>query len=108
MSNNVLHIADADFEAQVLTSDIPVLVDFWAEWCAPCKMIGPLIDQLADEYAGRIRVVKIDVDHNQQTAARFAIRGIPALLLFKDGKVQGTKVGADSKPQLAKFIDSVL
>lgn len=107
MSDKVLHVGDADFQAQVLDSEIPVLVDFWAEWCAPCRMIGPIVDQLASDYAGRVKVVKINVDQNQQIAARFQIRGIPALLMFKDGKVEATQVGAAGKAQLAQMIDSV-
>ncbi len=106
MSDNVIHVGDADFETQVLQSDQPVLVDFWAEWCGPCKMIGPIIDELADNYAGRVKVVKVNVDHARQTAAKFGVRGIPTLLMFKDGQVQATQVGAIGKAQIAQLIDN--
>ncbi len=108
MSDQVLHVGDADFEAQVLKSDTPVLVDFWAEWCGPCKMIGPRVDELATTYAGKVKVVKMNIDHNPMTPRAYAVRGIPTLLMFKDGKVQATQVGAVGKAQLAQFIDKAL
>ncbi|TNJ33057.1 thioredoxin TrxA [Arenimonas terrae] len=108
MSDQVLHVGDADFEAQVLKSDTPVLVDFWAEWCGPCKMIGPMVDELANTYAGKVKVVKLNIDHNPMTPRAYAVRGIPTLLMFKDGKVQATQVGAVGKAQLAQFIDKAL
>src|SRR5688500_8067088 len=108
MSDQVLHVGDGDFEPQVLKFDTPVLVDFWAEWCGPCKMIGPMVDELATTYAGKVKVVKMNIDHNPQTPRQYAVRGIPTLLMFKDGKVQATQVGAVGKAQLAQFIDKAL
>ncbi|HRD72400.1 MAG TPA: thioredoxin TrxA [Aquimonas sp.] len=108
MSDLVKHVGDADFAAEVLQSSEPVLVDFWAEWCGPCKMIGPVIDQLAGEYAGKLKVVKVNVDHNPATPRQFAVRGIPTLILFKDGKVAATQVGAVNKSQLAQFVDRAI
>ena len=105
MSEHVHHIDDADFEAQVLNSDEPVLVDFWAEWCGPCKMISPIVDELAAAYAGKLKVVKVDIDKNQMTPRNYAVRGIPTLMLFKGGKVEATQVGAVSKTQLTQLID---
>ena len=108
MSNTVLHATDADFDSQVLASDQPVLVDFWAPWCGPCKMIAPSLDQLAVEYAGKARIVKVDVDQNQQTAMKYHVRSIPMLLVFKNGQVQNTQIGAEGKAQLAQLIDKSL
>ena len=103
-----LEITDANFEEVVMKSDKPVLVDFWAEWCGPCKMIAPVLDELAKDYDGKLAIVKINVDENSASPAKFGIRGIPTLLLFKNGTIMGTKVGAASKSQLAAFIDSHL
>jgi thioredoxin 1 len=108
MSDAIVHTTDTSFESDVLQSDIPALVDFWAAWCGPCKMIAPLLDELADEYAGRIKICKVDVDSNPETAAKFNVRGIPTLLVFKNGTVEATKVGALSKAQLVEFADSLL
>ncbi len=105
MSANIEHVSDADFESRVLQSDLPVLVDFWAEWCGPCKMIAPILDEIADQYAGRLIVAKLNIDDNPATPPRYGIRGIPTLMLFKNGNVEATKVGAVSKSQLAAFID---
>ena len=99
-------VSDADFEALVLKSTEPVVVDFWAEWCGPCKMIAPALDQIAAEYAGRLKVAKLNIDENAATPPRYNIRGIPTLMLFKNGNLEATKVGAVSKTQLAAFIDS--
>ena len=107
MSDKIVHVSDASFEADVLQSEIPALVDFWAEWCGPCKMIAPILDEIADEYDGKIKVCKINVDSNPETAAKFNVRGIPTLLVFKNGVVEATKVGALSKGQLTEFVDSL-
>lgn len=108
MTDAVLHATDADFANQVLESDQPVLVDFWAPWCGPCKMIAPALDQLAGEYAGRAKIVKVDVDQNQQTALKYHVRSIPMLLLFKDGQIHSQQIGAVGKAQLAQMIDKAL
>jgi len=106
MSEHIQYVSDATFDAEVLQSPVPVLVDYWAEWCGPCRMIAPILDEIAQEYAGRLSVAKLNVDENQQTPQKFGIRGIPTLMLFKNGNIEATKVGALSKTQLAAFIDS--
>ncbi|HEX4763288.1 MAG TPA: thioredoxin TrxA [Usitatibacter sp.] len=106
MSEKIIHITDDSFEQEVLQSNTPVLVDYWAEWCGPCKMIAPALDQIASEYQGRLKVAKLNIDENQSTPPKYGIRGIPTLMLFKNGNVEATKVGALSKTQLAAFIDS--
>ena len=103
--SEVLHINDADFESIVVNSDIPVLLDFWAPWCGPCKMIAPVLDELAPEFAGKVKIVKMNVDNNQTTPAQFGVRSIPTLLLIKNGQVVATQVGALPKTQLANFIN---
>lgn len=108
MSDSIKHVSDASFETDVLGAKLPVLVDYWAEWCGPCKMIAPLLDDAAKEYEGRVIIAKLNVDDNPDTAARFGIRGIPTLMLFKDGKAAATKVGALSKSQLKSFLDESL
>jgi thioredoxin 1 len=109
MSNNAIaHVTDASFAEVVLGSELPVLVDFWAAWCGPCKMIAPILDDLADQFAGKINIAKIDVDANKEVPGKFNIRGIPTLLIFKNGQVAATKVGALSKAQLVEFINSAL
>ena len=108
MSESIKHVSDASFENDVLNSDVPVLVDYWAAWCGPCKMIAPLLEEAAGQYAGRVIIAKVDVDENPETAAKFGIRGIPTLMLFKDGKPAATKVGALSKSQLNTFLDESL
>ena len=108
MSEQIVHVSDATFDEEVLNSDKPVMVDYWAEWCGPCKMIAPILDEIADEYEGRLTVAKINIDDNQETPQKYAVRGIPTLMIFKEGQVAGTKVGALSKSQLSAFIDSVI
>ncbi len=105
MSSKIVHISDESFEAEVLQASGPVLMDYWAEWCGPCKMIAPILDELAEEYGGRVKVVKLNIDDNPETPPKYGIRGIPTLMLFKDGNVEATKVGAVSKSQLADFIE---
>lgn len=108
MSELIVHLTDDTFETDVLKSPVPVLVDFWADWCGPCKMIAPLLDEIAGEYKGRLKVAKLNIDQNNRTPPSFGIRGIPTLLLFKNGEVEATKVGALSKSQLVAFVDSNL
>ncbi|MGR9114400.1 MAG: thioredoxin TrxA [Gammaproteobacteria bacterium] len=108
MSESVLHVTDSEFNETVIKADGPVLVDYWAEWCGPCKMIAPVLDEIANDYAGRLTVVKLNIDENPETPQHYGVRGIPTLMLFKDGEVEATKVGALSKSQLADFIDSNL
>jgi thioredoxin 1 len=105
---SIVHITEDNFDAEVLKSATPVLVDFWAEWCGPCKMIAPVLDQLATEYQGRLRIAKVDVDSNQATAMRYGVRSIPTLLLFKEGAVQAQQVGMASKDNLKKLLDAKL
>ena len=106
MSEHILHVSDDTFDSEVLKSSVPVLVDFWAEWCGPCKMIAPTLDEVAKEYSGRLKVAKVNVDQNQGIPPKYGIRGIPTLILFKNGAPEATKVGAVSKSQLTAFIDS--
>jgi len=108
MSDKIVHVTDASFEDDVLKADVPVLVDFWAAWCGPCKMIAPILDDVAGTYAGKVKICKVDVDANGDTPAKFGVRGIPTLILFKDGNAVSTKVGALSKTQLTAFIDAAL
>ncbi len=106
MHENIIHLTDDNFEQEVLQSDVPVLVDYWAEWCGPCKMIAPVLDEIAGEYKNKVKVAKLNIDDNPGTPPRYGIRGIPTLMLFKAGDVEATKVGAVSKSQLTAFIDS--
>ncbi|MDU0809887.1 MAG: thioredoxin TrxA [Burkholderia sp.] len=108
MSEKIKHTSDNSFEQDVIKSDKPVLVDFWAEWCGPCKMVEPILEEVAKDYDEKIQIVKINVDNNQETSAKFSVRGIPALILFKNGVVIAQKVGALSKSQLTDFLDSYL
>ena len=106
MSDKIVHLSDAGFERDVLESGKPVLVDYWAEWCGPCKMIAPILEDIAEEYDGRVTIAKLNIDENPATPPKYGIRGIPTLMLFKNGAVEATKVGALSKSQLAAFLDS--
>ena len=106
MNENIIHTSDANFQDDVINSETTVLVDYWAEWCGPCKMIAPILDEVAGEYTDRLKICKIDVDANQETPPKYGIRGIPTLMLFKNGEVEATKVGALSKSQLQAFLDS--
>lgn len=108
MSELITHVSDDAFEQEVLKSDTPVLLDFWAEWCGPCKAIAPLLDELAKQYEGKLRVVKINIDQNQQTPRTYGVRGIPTLMMFKGGKVEATQIGAVGKGQLTQMIDKAL
>ncbi|SIO21170.1 thioredoxin TrxA [Salinivibrio sp. ES.052] len=108
MSDKIMQLTDDSFEADVLKAAGPVLVDFWAEWCGPCKMIAPILDEIAEEYTGKVTIGKLNIDQNAGTPPKFGIRGIPTLLLFKDGSVAATKVGAVSKTQLKEFLDANL
>ena len=105
---DILEVTDDSFESEIMNSDVPAMVDFWAEWCGPCKMVGPVVEELANEYKDKIKVAKMDVDQNRNTPAKFGIRNIPTLILFKNGEVVGTKMGLLSKSQLSAFIESLL
>ena len=106
MSEHIVHLTDDSFESEVLQASEPVLVDYWADWCGPCKMIAPVLDEIAGEYAGKLKIAKLNIDENPNTPPKYGIRGIPTLMLFKGGEVEATKVGAVSKSQLTAFIDS--
>jgi thioredoxin 1 len=106
MSEAIVYVTDSSFDTEVLQSSTPVLVDYWAEWCGPCKMIGPILEDVAKDYAGKLKVAKLNIDENQDTPPKYGIRGIPTLMLFKNGNVEATKVGALSKTQLTAFLDA--
>ena len=108
VSEKITHVTDDSFDQEVLSANGPVLVDYWAEWCGPCKMIGPIIEEIAEEYGDKLKVTKLDIDNNNKTPMQYRIRGIPTLMIFRDGKVQATKVGALTKGQLRAFVDEVV
>ena len=108
MSQQIVHVSDSSFEQDVLKSNVPVLLDFWAEWCGPCKMIAPILDQIAAEYAGKVVIAKMNVDENPKTPMKFNVRGIPTLILFKNGQAEGQKIGAVRRTDVAAFLDSNL
>lgn len=108
MNDSVLHLTDNDFNETVEKAEVPILVDYWAEWCGPCKMIAPVLDEIATDYAGKLTVAKLNIDENPETPQHFGVRGIPTLMLFKDGEVEATKVGALTKSQLSEFLDDNL
>ena len=108
MSDLIVHVTDSSFEDEVLKSDTPVLVDYWAEWCGPCKMIAPVLDEIAKDYSGKLKICKLNIDENAETAPKYGVRGIPTLMLFKDGEVAATKVGALPKSKLKEWVESVI
>jgi thioredoxin 1 len=108
VSEKITHVTDGSFDQEVLNANGPVLVDYWAEWCGPCKMIGPIVEEIAEEYGDKLKVTKLDIDSNNMTPRQYGIRGIPTLMIFRDGKVQATKVGALTKGQLKAFVDEVV
>ena len=106
MSDSIVHVTDENFEEEVLNSSTPVLVDYWAEWCGPCRMIAPVLDELAEDFGEKLKICKIDIDANPGTPSKFGVRGIPTLMLFKNGSIEATKVGAASKSELSAFVES--
>lgn len=108
MSDKIVELSDSSFDKDVINSELPVVVDFWAEWCSPCKMIAPILDDIAEEYAGRVTVAKLNIDQNNMSPTKYGVRGIPTILIFKNGELAATKVGALSKTQLKEFIDTQL